>query len=177
MNLRHNAVRNFIHNKGSMVYNDTEIKPKLRPVEDQTLKAGANITEGARSDVRIMNFGRPFQNTHFDVKVINAQARTHLDQTPEEALVNSEHNKNRAYKKRVEKVENAAFIPLIFTSRGARSKATGKSNIVNKIAAKRKEEKSEVSKGLLTELSFIFVKMELACITGHRKPRTAEPNN
>ena len=63
VNLRHNAVIDFIHKKTAMVYNDMEIEPNLRPVEDQTLNAGANVTEGARTDARVMDFGRPFQNT------------------------------------------------------------------------------------------------------------------
>ena len=46
------------------------------------LNPGAIITAKARSDVRVMGFTRDFQNTHFDVKVINAQADSHVKHNP-----------------------------------------------------------------------------------------------
>ena len=81
--------------------------------------------------------------------------------------------KERAYKERIEKVEGAEFIPMIFTSRGAKSRKTSRalSKIVTKLAAKRSQEKAVVAKSLSTDLSFIFLRMELACIRGHRKSR------
>ena len=86
------------------------------------LNPGAIITTKAKTDVRVMGFTRDFQNTHFDVKVINAQADSHVKHNPRKALADAEDGKDRAYKERIEKVEGATFIPMIFTSRGAKQK-------------------------------------------------------
>ena len=110
-----------------MVYNNTETEPKLKPVEDQTLNPGANVTKAARTDIRIMSFERNFQNTHFDIKVINDLADSHKHHSPREAIHKAEEGKESPYKERVVKAENASFIPIIFTSKGARSKTSTRS--------------------------------------------------
>ena len=177
--MRHNAVRDYIRDKAALVYNDVEKEAKLKPVEEQMLNPGAIITAKARSDVRVMGFTRDFQNTHFDVKVINAQAVSHLKHNPRKALIDAEEGKDSSYKERIEKVEGATFIPMIFTSRGAKTKRTTKAlaKIVAKIAKKRGRENSVVAKSISTDLSFILLKMELACIRGHRQKRTTNYNN
>ena len=136
------------------------------------------MADAARSDIRIMSFDRNFQNAHFDIKVINVQADSHKHHSPKEAIQRAEESKNRSYKQRVEKVENASFIPIIFTSRGAKSKNTMRtiSKIATKIATKRNEERGIVAKRLATDLSFIFLRMELACIKGHRKSTAMKIN-
>ena len=65
-------------------------------------------------------------------------------------------------------------MPMILSSRGAKSRKTSRviSKIATKLAAKRSHEKAAVAKALATELSFIFLRMELACIRGNRKTRT-----
>ena len=155
------------------MFHDVEKETTLKPVEEQILQPGANLAEGARTDVRIMGFTRDFVNTHFDVKIINAQAETHAKTHPKQAMSKAEEGKERAYKERIEKVEGAEFIPMIFTSRGAKSRKTSRalSKIVTKLATKRSQEKAVVAKSLSTDLSFIFLRMELACIRGHRKSR------
>ena len=110
------------------------------------------------------------------IKVINVQAETHKSHSPKEAILKAEDGKDRAYKERVEKVENASFIPIIFTSKGAKSKKTARaiSKIATKISTTRKEEdKGDIVNRISTDLSFLFLKMELACIRGHRKSRVA----
>ena len=174
INMRHDKIRDFLQDKTSQIYHDVEKEYTLKPVEDQVLQPGANIAIGARTDLRIMGFTRDFVNTHFDVKVINAQAEAHVKASPKQAMTKAEEGKERAYKERVEKVEGAEFVPMIFSSRGAKSRKTSRviSKIATKLAAKRSHEKAAVAKALATELSFIFLRMELACIRGNRKTRT-----
>ena len=63
-------------------------------------------------------------------------------------MLKAEEGKERVYKQRIERVENASFIPILFTSKGAKSKKTARalSKIVAKIASKRNQEKGMVSK-------------------------------
>ena len=84
-----------------------------------------------------------------------------------------EDNKDRMYQDRIEKVEGGTFTPLIFTTKGARSYKTAKTitKLAAKITSKRKEKMSDTVKKLSQELSFVFLKSELACIRGTRKKR------
>ena len=110
---------------------------------------------------------------------MNAQANSHAKHNPKKTLTDAEDGKDRAYKERIEKVEGATFIPMIFTSRGAKTKRTSKAlaKIVAKITTKRGHENSVVAKSISTDLSFILLKMELACIRGHRQKRTINYND
>ena len=60
VNMRHDKVRDLIVKKAARIYKDVEKEPKLRPVEEQTLKPGTNRNDGARSDIRILGFNREF---------------------------------------------------------------------------------------------------------------------
>ena len=62
-------------------------------------------------------------------------------------------------------------------SRGAKSNKTGWAiaRIVNKIATKKGQEASTIAQNMATDLSFILLRMELACVRGHRSAR--ERNN
>ena len=73
-------------------------------------------------------------------------------------------------------VENATFIPMIFTTKGARARATSRAlnRITTKRAAKNKEGQKDASKRIATELSFLFLKIELACVRGRRKTRAEQ---
>ena len=72
----------------------------------------------------------------------------------------AEEKKVRVYKERIENVEEGAFIPLIFTTKGARSYKTAKtiSKIGARIAYKRKESTSETIKKISQELSYAFLR-------------------
>ena len=80
------------------------------------------MTEGARSDVRVMGFTRDFVNTLLDVKIINAQAEKHAKTNPRQAMTKAKEGKERAYKERMEKLEGAEFIPMVFTIWGIKSR-------------------------------------------------------
>ena len=78
-----------------------------------------------------------------DIKIINAQADSHKETHPSQAMKKAEEGKERSYKERLQKLENASFIPIIFTSKGARSRKTAKAltKIANQMALKRKGDK------------------------------------
>ena len=97
-----------------------------------------------------------FQNNYRDIRGINVQDESHKSHTVKGEIQKAEDGKGRSYKERVEKVENAAFVPLIFTSKGAKSKKTARaiSKIAIKLATKRKEDKGGVVKRISTDISF-----------------------
>ena len=76
----------FSHDKAALVYADVEKEEKLKHVEEQSLSPRANVSEGARSDMRLNSFTRQFLNTDFDIKIINAQADSHVRVDPRQPL-------------------------------------------------------------------------------------------
>ena len=176
VNRRHDAIRDYIYQRGASVYKDLETEPKLKPVGEQTLNPGANVAMEARTDIRINGFERTYMDTHMDVKIINAQADSHVNLHPSEALRKAESGKDKLYKDRLQKVESASFVPMIFTCKGARTAKTTKalSKMITMIAAKRREDKQVVANRVYTDISFLFLKAELACVRGRRKTRTQQ---
>ena len=89
INLRHDSVRDYLHKKASMVFNDTEIEPMFKPDEDKTLNAKANLPERARSYIRTTSYERNFQITHLDIKEINVQAETQTSKAPKDSILHN----------------------------------------------------------------------------------------
>ena len=154
-----------------MIFNDTEVEPKLLPLEEHTLAVGAIRSDGARSDIRINGYTTQYQNTFFYVQVINVQAPSHQKDTPKEAMRKAESNKEKMYKERIESIDGGTFIPLIFTAKGVRTYKTAKtiSSLARRSADKRKINTNDVMKSWSQEMSFIFLKAHLTCVRGNRK--------
>ena len=174
--MRHDKIKNYLFKKVSQIYKDTQIEPKLHPVGEENLAVGTDLTEGARSDIRIRGMHREFQNTFIDVKVTNVCADTYAHQSPNETLKKSEETKERKYKDRIQKVENGIFIPAIFSCNGARAPQTKilLAKIITKISLKKKEPRYIIANRMATQLSFMFVKQSLICLRGNRNPLNAE---
>ena len=119
----------------------------VRPVNDQELERGTILADGARDDIRIQGLFRHFQNSFVDVKVTNVCATSILKDDPNKVIENADKEKERNYKGRIQKVENATFTPAIFSTIGARSKQAQKmiAPIVTKTAKKKKEPRHEIA--------------------------------
>ena len=168
---RHNSIRDLLYAKAKLIFNDTEVEPKLLPVEEHTLAVGAIRSDGARADVRINGYTGQYQNTFFDVQVINVQALSHQNDTPKAAMKKAEEKKEKMYKERIESIDGGTFIPLIFTAKGARTFKTAKtiSSQARRSADKRKININDTMKSWSQEMSFFFLKAQLACVRGSRK--------
>ena len=102
-------MRNFLQQKAAIVYNDTEIEPHLQETNNHALQQRANLQDKSRSDIRINGFNREFQNSFFDVKVMNFEAKSHEKHSVAKALEQAEDEKDKKYKQRIEDVENGTF--------------------------------------------------------------------
>ena len=65
---------------------------------------------------------RELQNSFLGVKVMNIQAKSHEKHSVAKALEHAEEEKCKKYKQRIEEVENGTFYPVIFTTKGRRSR-------------------------------------------------------
>jgi hypothetical protein len=171
-------MRNYIQQKAAIVYNDTEIEPHLQETSQHPLQQGANRQDNSRSDVRINGFSREYQNSFLDIKVINIQAKSHLKYSVTKELERSEEEKGKADKQRIEDVENGTFYPVIFTTKGRRSRkcAMVMKKLAAKIATKRKQPVYQIAQSMSTDISFLLLRSEIACIRGNRRPRSSHNN-
>ena len=92
---------------------------------------------------------REFQNSFLGVKVMNIQAKSHEKHSVAKALEHAEEEKCKKYKQRIEEVENGTFYPVIFTTKGRRSRKGSlvMKKLVSKIPIKRKQ--ANISDGLV----------------------------
>ena len=74
VNIRHNSVRDTIHQLAKETCKDVQLEPTLLPVTGEELPAGTNIADGARADVSALNFWQPLCRAFFDIRVINPYA-------------------------------------------------------------------------------------------------------
>ena len=137
-----------------------------------------NPQDKSRSDIRINGFNREFQNSFLDVKVINIQAKSHEKHSVAKALEQAEDEKDKKYKTRIEDVENGTFYPVVFTTKGRRSRKCSMvvRKLVSKIAIKRKQPTYQISQAISIDISFLLLRSEIACVRGNRRPRS-NPNN
>ena len=92
---------------------------------------------------------------------------------PRNAMMRAEERKDQLYRNRMENVDGGNFIPLIPTTRGARSYKTAKtiSKLGSMIANKKKEHVSDTVRKLSQELSLCLLRAELSCVRGTRKEK------
>ena len=154
----------------------TQIELKLQPVGEINLAPGTNNADEERADIRVKGLHRELQNTFIDVRITNISAKSYLHILPKEALKKAEDEKERQYKDRIQKVENANFALMIFSSNGARAPQTKNllAKLITKLALKKKEPRSIIANRITTQLSFIFLKQSLVCLRGNRTPTITE---
>ena len=123
----------------SEVCNNVVIEPHLQPLSGETLQyKTANRDDNTRLDIAANGFweGR-FERSYFDVRIFNPSALS--NQPLHSAYRHYEKEKRREYQQRVHEVENASFIPLIFTTTGGMGDAATLfyKRLANLLSAKR----------------------------------------
>ena len=171
-------MRSFLQPEAAIVYNDTEIEPHLKETNNHCLQQRANSQDESRSDIRINGFHREFQNSFLGVKVMNIQAKSHEKHSVAKALEHAEEEKCKKYKQRIEEVENGTFYPVIFTTKGRRSRKCSVvvRKLVSKIAVKRKQPTYQIAQSISSDVSFLFLRSEISCVRGNRRPRSNHNN-
>ena len=103
------------------------------------------------------------------------QAKPHEKHPVAKALEQAEDENDKKYKQRIEEVENGTFYPVIFTTKGNRSRKCSVvvRKLVSKIAIKRNQPNYQISQAISTDISFILLRSEIACIRGNRTLRSS----
>ena len=165
-------VRDFEANLLAQVCTDVEKEPLLQPLTGETITGATQ--DGARPDIRARGFWRPAQNSFFDVRLTNLNAKSQAHLTSEQIFAKHETEKKRMYNDRVMNVEHGTFTPLVFSLNGVMSPECKlyHKHLAQKIATKTEEQYSSVISLIRTKLSFMILRACLMCVRGSRSHST-----
>ena len=141
MILRHNSVRDLTYELLTEVCKDVKLEPPLLPVSGEELPAGANCSDGARSDVSASGFWLPLNRAFFDIRVCNPMAQSNYGKEIQTMYKDHENAKKREYNSRIIQIEKGSFTPVVFSCTGG---AGGEaSRFIQKLAMKWSRKKGE----------------------------------
>ena len=169
--LRHNEVRDLIAGFLNEVAHDVQVGQHLQPVTGERFTLRSTITdEQARLDVVASGlYGGRFEKTFLDVRVFNPFASSNPIPTIAGRYKKHEDEKRRCYESRVINVEDASFVPVVFSTTGGQGKAAAAlyARIAAMLADKRGEHFSVLMALISATLAFALVRAAVACLRGH----------
>ena len=157
-----------------------EIEPKLQPLSGELFELKSTIKDDeARADIKCTGLWKAMRQAFFDVKVISPYARSYADYNPAALYKHAEAYKMRQYAKRVQEVEKADFMPLVFTCAGG---IAPKSLLLLKRLAEMISEKqslpmAQVSGFLRVRFSFALLRTTILCIRATRRKKFVADTN
>ena len=177
IHMRHDAVRNSVHDLVKGVCKDVKIEPPLLPLTGETLPEGSNIKDNARSDVSALGFWNPLSRAFFDIRVFNPQAQTNWKKEIPAMYLSQESEKKREYNARILEIEKGTFTPLVFSCTGGASPEA--SNFIKalalKISNKTLEDYSHVVSFIRRRICFDILKSCVVSLRGERRKRFETP--
>ena len=150
---------------------DVMLEPDLLPVDGEAFKLKtANKQDDARSDIRVEGFWGKRRRAYFDVMVFTPFARSYSNRSLKAIYAEHEGRKNREYKERILKVEQADFTPLVFSLTGGMGpQAQAVVRRLGDLLAERQNVSKSVMMGWLrARLSFTILRAVITCLRGCR---------
>lgn len=116
-----NTVSNELRNTPALllreVAKDVSIEPPLHPLTEEHLHlCSAILDDGTRLDIAASGvWSNQFEHT-FDIQVFNPHAVSNSTQSLSSTYHCHEQEKHCSYEERVQEVEQASFVPLVFSA-------------------------------------------------------------
>ena len=179
VHVRHNVVRDTVHELMTEVCKDVQLEPALLPVTGEALPAGANTNDGARLDVSGLGFWVPMSRALFDIRVFNPMALTNWTRGLAASYRYHQQEKKLHYNKRVLEVEKGSFSPLVFScSGGAGPEATAFiKQLALKLSIKRQESYSATVSFIRRRIRFDILRSCTVSFRGERSDRKSRIEN
>ena len=170
VNYRHNNVRDSVAEYLRLVTNDVRIEPLLTPIESPQFQQKGNNADKARLDISARGVWSTFERTFFDVRIFNAKSQSYQAKTLPQLYNLHEKEKKNQYMNRVLQLEKGSFVPLVFTTTGGMAPEARRfiRRLAALIAAKTKEEYSQVMCNIRTRLSMDIMRSVLVAVRGVR---------
>ena len=179
VHVRHNVVRDTVHELMTEICKDVQLEPALLPVTGESLPASANSNDGARSDVSALSFWNPMCRAFFDVRVFNPMAQTNWNRGLKATYRQQEQEKKLKYNQRILEVEKGTFTPLVFScSGGAAPEATAFiKHLALKLSIKRRENYSASVSFIRRRIRFDILRGCTVAFRGERVDRKTKIAN
>ena len=172
--IRHNEIRDFTADLLNEICSDVAIEPLLTPLTGENLASHTSDKEEARCDVSARGLWTRGQKTYVDIMVTNPLAKTYRQRTLRSVYKLHEQTKKRRYNERVNRVENATFTPLIFSSFGGQSIECSMfyKRVVEKLSEKRNDHFNDCMGMVRTKINFSLIRSMILCIRGSKSVRS-----
>ena len=156
------------------VAHDVNVEPTLQPLTGENLRYRTAVRDDlGRLDVVASGiYGGRFERSYLDVRVFNPHAPSNRSSSAASCYKRHEREKRRAYEKRVQHVERAGFIPVVFSAHGGmgNSAISLYKRIASMLSEKTREAYSSVMAWIRARLSFALLRASVACLRGARRP-------
>ena len=173
--LRHNEIRDITASFLSEVCRDVSIEPRLQELSGELLThRSANTTPNAILDVAADGvWGSRFERFFFDVRVFNPFAPSNSHGPLADTYRKHEADKRRLYGERVRDVEQATFIPVIFSTTGGMGKPAKSfyRRLASLLSEKNNISYSKCMELIRCKLTFALLRSSIVCIRGSRSSR------
>ena len=171
IHMRHNIVRDSVHELLQEICKDVKLEPMLLPVTNEELPAGSNVTDGARADVSSLGFWNPLSRAFFDIRVVNPLAETNWKKESSSMYKDHEKAKKKEYNDRILEIEKGTFTPLVFSCcNGAGTEATKFiKHLATRVSDKRQEQYSLTVSYIRRRIRFDILKTCVISFRGERK--------
>ena len=170
--VRHNEVRDLTAGLLREVCHDIEIEPRLQPLTGEQLRPSVNDNPEARLDIKARGFwGGRFECAFFDVRIFNPCAHSNRTSQVASAYRRHESMKRREYQQRVQEVEMASFVPLVFSASGGLAPAATITfkRLAALLADKWSMQYSTVMGWLRCRIGFALQRASVMCLRGSRR--------
>ena len=170
VNYRHNNVRDSVAEYLRLVTNDVRIEPPLIPIESPSFQQKGNNADKARLDISARGVWSTFERTFFDVRIFNPRSTSYKSKSLQQMYSLHEKEKKNQYMNRVLQLEKGTFVPLVFTTTGGMApEAKGFiRRLASLIAAKTRQDYSQVMCNIRTRLSMDIMRSVLVAVRGVR---------
>ena len=145
-------------------------EPLLTPIESLGFQQKGNNADKARLDISARGVWSTFERTFFDVRIFNPKSVSYQSRTMPQLYALHEDEKKSQYMNRVLQLEKGSFVPLVFTTTGGMAPEARRfiRRLAALIAAKTKEDYSQVMCNIRTRLSMDIMRSVLVAVRGVR---------
>lgn len=132
--------------------------------------ASANVSDEARSDVRVRGFWGNDKDAFFDFRVFCPFAPTHYRRSLKAVYKSYSLEKKRAYQERISQVEDGSFTPMVLSFAGGMGPemSIAIKFLAARIAGKEQNHYSLEVAALRTKFAFAAARTALVCLRGSR---------
>jgi hypothetical protein len=170
--IRHDDIRDTMAQFLTEVCSNVAVEPQLQALSGETFThRTANIEQGARLDIKAMNFwDKCNQSAFFDVRVFNSFAPSNCTSSTIACYRRHEKEKRREYERRIIDVEHGTFCPIVLSSSGGwgPSASIAFKRLARLISIKRNESYHQVMRFIRLKISFSLVRSAHRCLRGSR---------